>query len=443
VTLVLSAIAFGATLALIASLGRAVRQLLARGSRPRGLGTSLLTGVAAIALIGGAVAFAGLPPVPFALAAALVSAPFALRGRRRRPAFDCRSGAFALPVALALMVLLGLCRGPMPGAYDALADWVYKARDVTGLDFHPPPWRGPFGAQHPEYPPGLSVLDALVLACTRSYPWLWLRAFQVTMLAALVGTTWQSLDGLRRMRSRGVVRAFLLGCCCAVVLLLPRVRANLVLANADLPVAVLAAAGVLLLARSPLASSTRRAPAIEGLLLLCGAAAMKQEGAVVLVASLALLGWILGRGLLALMGRGGLVLLGVAACPYVVNLLSGTRNSDYSADQPIATIAHKFAAGAEVIVGDLAVDAALIGGVAIAAAALVRRGSPRLRRSVALPMAVVACELTVVAIGYAFARGGAESLAQHSFNRVLLTPVLVMLFVAVPLALAGDGDAGT
>jgi hypothetical protein len=49
---------------------------------------------------------------------------------------------------------------------------------------------------------------------------------------------------------------------------------------------------------------------------------------------------------------------------------------------------------------------------------------------------VIVCELAVVACGYGFARGGASSLAQHSFGRILVTPAIVTAFVAIPLVLA-------
>lgn len=437
-----------ASMACIAALGRAVRQIVTPGSHCQGLGLSFLSGIAAVALLGGAFAFAGLPPVPFVATAALLSAVVHLRGRPALPRPDVRDAAFALPVAMALVVLLALCWGPMPGGYDALANWVYKARALTGADVHSPLWHGPLGAQHPEYPLGLPALDALVLAATRSHPWLWLRVLQVTMLAALAALVWQSLGGCQSWRVRRSRWAVPLGLAVAVALLLPRMRANLVLANADLPVAVMAAAGVLRYAHRLLGTAPQRALVIEGTLLLGGAAAIKQEGVIVLVAALVSLGWMLRTGLPRLIGRWGVALLGIAAFPYATNALGGTRNSDYSLHQSIATIARKLAQGSEVMAGDLATDTALTGTLALVAIAFMRhRGDPDLRRSLALPLGVVACELALVALGYGLARGGARSLAEHSFDRVLLTPMLVTLFAALPIALMGaiapGPEAGT
>ena len=439
-TLLVSAIGFAAALGLITALGCATCRILNRVRRRPWRGMCFLAGISATALLGGALAFMGLPPTPFILVAAAASSARVMPRpvSSWRPEVPLRSIAFALPVLVALGALLVLCLGPMPGAYDAIADWVYKARSLTGAQFHPFPWRGPVGSQHPEYPLGLPALDALLLTCTRSYPWLWLRAIQVTMLAALVAFVWRSLAGRELLRTRRLRDAVVLGTACGAALLMPRIRTNVILANADLPVAALLAGGLLLVVQSLQRTSRRRRRGLtECALLLCGAAAIKQEGAMLLLATLAATAWITrGRVLrrarrqrLRRSGRGGdpvrrqrphrhtrSRLLAPAAAPRRRAQARGGREDDR----------HR-----------LATDAVLICAIAFAAVAVARnRHDAALRRSLFLITAVILSELVVVAFGYGFARGGASSLAAHSFGRILVTPAIVIAFVAIPLALA-------
>ena len=439
-TLLVSAIAFAAALGLITGLGCATCRILTRDAGARGAGMCFLAGVSATALLGGALAFMGLPPTPFILVAAAASSGLVMpRPMSWRPAVPLPTLAFALPVLVALVALLVLCLGPMPGAYDAIADWVYKARSLTGAQFHPLPWRGPAGSQHPEYPLGLPALDASLLTCTRSYPWLWLRAIQVTMLAALVACVWRSLAGRELMRTRRLRDAVVLGVACGAALLMPRIRTNVILANADLPVATLLAGGLLLVVQSLQRTSRRRRRQglTECALLLCGAAAIKQEGAILLLATLAATAWITRGRVLRELGGSACAVLGAAAIPYGGNALTGTHDRDYSLRQPPHVVAHKLAEGWEMIAPRLATDAVLICAVAFVAVAVARnRHDAALRRSLFLITAVILCELVVVTFGYGFARGGASSLAAHSFGRILVTPAIVTAFVAIPLVLA-------